>query len=124
MNGTPGLPKAVRRRIGFVTQDDLMWQALTVHQTLMYAAELRLPEALSRAEKRERVERIIALLGLEKCRATPIGGAFQRGVSGGERKRTSIAVELLTVRASHAACVHCTYSDARAPSGPRAAAAG
>ena len=101
MNGAPGLPKAVRRRIGFVTQDDLMWQSLTVTQTLMYAAELRLPQALSRAEKRERVERIIALLGLEKCRATPIGGAFQRGVSGGERKRTSIAVELLTVRSAH-----------------------
>ena len=90
------MPKAVRRRIGFVTQDDLMWTSLTVMQTLQFAAELRLPQSMSRDAKRARVDEIIAMLQLEKCSATQIGGAFQRGVSGGERKRTSIAVELLT----------------------------
>ena len=90
------MPKAVRRRIGFVTQDDLMWQTLTVEATLTYASELRLPESLPRDQKAARVEHIICLLGLEKCRGTQIGGALQRGVSGGERKRVSIALELLT----------------------------
>ena len=73
-----------------------MWQALTVEATLTYASELRLPESLPREQKMARVEHIIRLLGLEKCRGTQIGGALQRGVSGGERKRVSIALELLT----------------------------
>jgi ABC-type multidrug transport system ATPase subunit len=96
VNGVPGMPKSVRRRIGFVTQDDLMWTSLTVRDTLMYAAELRLPQALPRTAKRARVEALLSLLSLEKCAGTAIGGAMARGISGGERKRTSIAVELLT----------------------------
>jgi ABC-type lipoprotein export system ATPase subunit len=96
VNGAPGLPKNVRRRIGFVTQDDLMWASLSVEATLTYASQLRLPEALPREQKAARVEHIINLLGLDKCRGTQIGGPMQRGVSGGERKRVSIALELLT----------------------------
>ena len=57
--------------------------------------ELALPKELSRAEKLQRVEKVIELLGLTKCRTTPIGGGFVRGISGGERKRTSVANEML-----------------------------
>jgi ABC-type glutathione transport system ATPase component len=48
-----------------------------------------------RQDKRERVDGVIAALGLDKCRGTLIGGPMRRGVSGGERKRVSVAHELL-----------------------------
>lgn len=56
---------------------------------------LRLPSSMSGAAKKERVETVIKALGLNKCRDTIIGGFFQRGVSGGERKRVSVGHELL-----------------------------
>lgn len=71
-------------------QDDLLYETLTVEETLGYAAALRLPRHMSAAERRGRVDDVIAALGLAKCRSTVIGGFFHRGISGGERKRVSI----------------------------------
>jgi ABC-type multidrug transport system ATPase subunit len=82
-------------RIGFVTQDDVLFPQLTVEETLVFAAFLRLPARMSKQQKRDRVDAIISELNLERCRHTKIGGAFVRGVSGGERKRTSIGYEIL-----------------------------
>eukprot|EP00803_Ostreobium_quekettii_P010334 evm.model.scf_2037.2 EVM.evm.TU.scf_2037.2 scf_2037:9622-19005(-) len=93
-NGKP-LDKAMKRRVGFVLQDDLMFETLTVEETLYYAAMLRLPKSMTREEKKSRVETVIASLGIEKCRGTLIGGFMVRGVSGGERKRVSVGHELL-----------------------------
>lgn len=62
----------------------------------MYSARLRLPRNLTRAEKIERVNIVIAQLGLEGCRNTKIGDEQDRGISGGERKRVSIGIELVT----------------------------
>ncbi|CAN6201160.1 unnamed protein product [Urochloa humidicola] len=93
-NDTPYSP-SLKRRIGFVTQDDVLFPQLTVEETLVFAAFLRLPARMSKQQKRDRVDAIIAELNLERCRHTKIGGAFVRGVSGGERKRTSIGYEIL-----------------------------
>jgi hypothetical protein len=71
-------------------QDDLLYETLTVEETLGYAAALRLPRGMSAAERRGRVDDVITALGLGKCRGTIIGGYFRRGISGGERKRVSI----------------------------------
>ncbi|KAH9331658.1 hypothetical protein KI387_003766 [Taxus chinensis] len=90
INGKPFV-KPMKRMIGFVTQDDVLYPHLTVRETLLYAAILRLPKTLSRNDKEEQVESIIQELGLSKCRNTMIGG----GISGGERKRVSIGHELL-----------------------------
>ncbi|CAI5488360.1 unnamed protein product [Closterium sp. Naga37s-1] len=87
--------KALKRKLGFVTQEDIFFQHLTVRETLMYAAVLRLPKELSWEEKVERADENITLLGLDKCRNTVIGGPFLRGISEGERKRVSIAHEIL-----------------------------
>lgn len=87
--------KALKRKIGFVTQDDTFFAHLTVRETLMYAAILRLPRNLSRAEKIKRADDTIIDLGLERCKNTIIGGPFMRGISGGERKRVSIGHEIL-----------------------------
>ncbi|CAL5392457.1 unnamed protein product [Camellia sinensis] len=86
---------ALKRRIGFVTQDDVLFPQLTVEETLVFSAFLRLPSSMSRRQKYERVEMIIKELGLERCRHTRVGGGFVKGISGGERKRTSIGYEIL-----------------------------
>lgn len=73
-----------------------MFANLSVEETLTYSAMLRLPASMSREEKLKRVESTISDLGLQGCRKTWIGGDSARGVSGGERKRVSIGIELVT----------------------------
>ncbi|EIE22543.1 hypothetical protein COCSUDRAFT_16269, partial [Coccomyxa subellipsoidea C-169] len=89
------LTKRAKRQVGFVLQDDLLYETLTVFETLYYAAMLRLPSTMTSAQKCERVENVILSLGLDKCRDTIVGGFFRRGISGGERKRVSVGHELL-----------------------------
>ena len=71
-NGRP-LTKRLRRSIGFVLQDDLLYENLTVYETLYYAAMLRLPREMPDADKVARVNAVIAALGIESCRNTIIG---------------------------------------------------
>ncbi|XP_026447181.1 ABC transporter G family member 22-like isoform X4 [Papaver somniferum] len=87
--------KSLKRRIGFVTQDDVLFPHLTVRETLTYAALLRLPKTLTKQHKAQRAVEIICDLGLERCQDTMIGGTFVRGISGGERKRVCIGNEIL-----------------------------
>ncbi|KAL4424963.1 hypothetical protein ABPG77_002848 [Micractinium sp. CCAP 211/92] len=93
-NGQP-LTKRLKRRMGYVMQDDLLHSALTVYETLYYAALLRLPHEMPRQDKLDRIQVVVSALGLEHCRDTIIGGFMRKGISGGERKRCSIGVELL-----------------------------
>ena len=81
--------------IGFVHQDDQLFPTLTVWETLMYIAKLRLPRSFTVEQKAAQVERVILALGLSRCRDTLVGDVSIRGISGGERKRVSIAQELL-----------------------------
>lgn len=89
------LNKSVLRRTGFVTQDDVLYLHLTVRETLIFCALLRLPKSLNRKEKISVAESVISELGLEKCKNTIIRNSFIRGVSGGERKRISIGHEMM-----------------------------
>ncbi|MBA0848554.1 hypothetical protein Goshw_003774, partial [Gossypium schwendimanii] len=82
-------------RIGFVTQDDVLFPHLTVKETLTYAALLRLPMTLTKQQKEKRALDVIYELGLDRCQDTMIGGSFVRGVSGGERKRVCIGNEII-----------------------------
>ncbi|KAL2232271.1 ABC transporter G family member 22 [Sesamum indicum] len=86
---------SLKHRIGFVLQDDIAFPHLTVRETLTYSALLRLPNTLSREQKKARAMSVISELGLERCQNTMIGGTFVRGVSGGERKRVCIGNEIL-----------------------------
>ncbi|HEX6493540.1 MAG TPA: FHA domain-containing protein [Candidatus Dormibacteraeota bacterium] len=81
----------MRQRIGYVPQDDILHPQLTVRRALRYAAELRFPPDVSRADREARVEEVMAELGL-----TVRADLVISKLSGGQRKRTSIAVELLT----------------------------
>lgn len=87
--------KFLKSRIGFVTQDDVLFPHLTVKETLTYAALLRLPKTLTKEQKENRAMDVMCELGLERCQDTMIGGSFVRGVSGGERKRVSIGNEII-----------------------------
>merc|ERR1711871_455641 len=76
-------------------QDDVLFALSTVFETLLFAAQLRLPASVSLAEKKQRVERVIAELGLVDARNTLIGNERTRGVSGGERKRVNVGTCML-----------------------------
>lgn len=95
MNGRKNGAKSLKRLRGYVLQDDTFFTQLTVRETLTYSALLRLPKSMSKAEKIERVDRVIKLLNIEKCQHTIVGGPMVRGVSGGERRRLNIGNELL-----------------------------
>ncbi|XP_008777932.3 ABC transporter G family member 6 [Phoenix dactylifera] len=79
----------------YVMQDDLLFPMLTVEETLMFAAEFRLPRSLSAAKKRARVHALIDQLGLLPAARTIIGDEGHRGVSGGERRRVSIGTDII-----------------------------
>ncbi|KAL7109041.1 hypothetical protein ACP275_06G151100 [Erythranthe tilingii] len=79
----------------YVMQDDLLFPMLTVEETLMFAAEFRLPRALSKSKKKLRVQALIDQLGLRNAAKTVIGDEGHRGVSGGERRRVSIGTDII-----------------------------
>ncbi|MFD8150910.1 FHA domain-containing protein [Streptomyces sp. NPDC059720] len=81
----------LRQRIGLVPQDDILHAQLTVRKALSYAAELRFPQDTAKAERRARVDEVIRELGLEQRADQPV-----HSLSGGQRKRVSVALELLT----------------------------
>ncbi|WP_328429871.1 ABC transporter ATP-binding protein/permease [Streptomyces sp. NBC_00443] len=81
----------LRQRIGLVPQDDILHAQLTVRSALSYAAELRFPQDTAKAERRARVDEVIHELGLEQR-----AGQHVHSLSGGQRKRVSVALELLT----------------------------
>ncbi|RZC53166.1 hypothetical protein C5167_012026 [Papaver somniferum] len=93
-NGKP-FSNGMNRRTGFVTQDDIFHPHLTVIETLIFTALLRLPQSFTLEEKSRQAKAVISQLGLTKCKDNIMGGAFVRGVSGGERKRVSIGQEML-----------------------------
>ncbi len=77
-------------------QNDIMHGDLTVGQALTYTARLRLPKDFSRADIRDRVRTVLGELGLEAVENVLIGSAEKKGISGGQRKRVNLAMELLT----------------------------
>ncbi|MFG2602475.1 FHA domain-containing protein [Streptomyces sp. NPDC048514] len=81
----------LRGRIGLVPQDDILHPQLTVRAALTYAAELRFPQDTAKAERRARADEVIRELGLEQRAGQPV-----HSLSGGQRKRVSVALELLT----------------------------
>lgn len=81
----------IRQRIGYVPQDDVLHMELTVGQTLEFAAELRFPSDVSEADREQRIAEVLEELGLVERREVPVAN-----LSGGQRKRVSVALELLT----------------------------
>ncbi|RZB81662.1 ABC transporter G family member 9-like isoform X2 [Glycine soja] len=94
-NGKP-LSKSVKQNLGFVSQQDVFYPHLSVSETLIFSALLRLPNSVSKEEKILKAQAIMNELDLTHCKDTIMGGPLLRGVSGGEWKRVSIGQQLLT----------------------------
>ncbi|XP_061355519.1 uncharacterized protein LOC133300048 [Gastrolobium bilobum] len=81
---------------GYVTQDDAMLSNLTAGETLYYSAQLQFPDSMSIAEKKERAEMTLREMGLQDAINTKVGGWGAKGLSGGQKRRLSICIEILT----------------------------
>lgn len=90
------LLKLWRNSQAYVTQEDVLLGTLTVRESISYSAHLRLPSKLTREEITDIVEATITDMGLQECSDRTIGNWHLRGISGGEKKRLSIALEVLT----------------------------
>ncbi|KAL3323610.1 hypothetical protein AABB24_037990 [Solanum stoloniferum] len=80
----------------YVTQDDTLMATLTVKETVYYSAQLQLPQSMPLHEKKERAEETIKEMGLQEAMNTRIGGWSLKGLSGGQKRRVSICIEILT----------------------------
>ena len=85
-----------RSVIGFVDQDDTLLPTLTVHETIMTSALLRLPRDMNISIKEQRVYEVEKQLGILAIKDSLIGSEDGRGISGGEKRRVGIACELVT----------------------------
>ena len=77
-------------------QDDALMATATPREALEFSAILRLPDGTSSETIKELVDAMLEELGLENCADVMIGGALIKGISGGQKKRTSIGIEIIT----------------------------
>eukprot|EP00164_Ancoracysta_twista_P000118 GFYU01000172.1.p1 GENE.GFYU01000172.1~~GFYU01000172.1.p1 ORF type:complete len:677 (+),score=259.76 GFYU01000172.1:101-2131(+) len=96
LNGEKVAQSQIKGMSGFVFQDDEILGTMTVKEALTMSAKLRLPKDTPLSEKMARVEDIIATLQLEHCVDTIVGNTMIKGISGGERKRLAIGMEMIT----------------------------
>ena len=95
LNGAEYDNAELKRIAGYVMQDDLLNGYLTVEETLMYTAKLRLPRDFTNRQRRDRVDDVMADLGLSHVHNVIVGTPLKKGISGGERKRLCVGMQLL-----------------------------
>ncbi|KAK4280676.1 hypothetical protein QN277_012268 [Acacia crassicarpa] len=95
IDGKPVNASYMKMVSSYVMQEDQLFPMLTVFETFMFAAEVRLPPTLSKEEKKQRVHELLDQLGLQSAANTKIGDEGTRGVSGGERRRVSIGIDII-----------------------------
>ena len=83
-----------KKLVGFVPQEDIMIRQLTVRDNIVFSARYRLPDAMSLAEKNDVVNQTLVSLGIDHVQHSVVGDERERGVSGGQRKRVNIGIEL------------------------------
>ncbi|KAL9639905.1 MAG: hypothetical protein Q9204_000920 [Flavoplaca sp. TL-2023a] len=95
-NAVPS-PEVIRSICSYVCQDDdALFPCLTVRENLQFAAALRLPTHLSKTQRRQRAESVLLKLGLRDCADNLVGDSLVKGISGGEKRRVTIAIQVLT----------------------------
>lgn len=94
-NGQTVTINALKKAVAFVQQEESLSPMQTVFESLLFSARLQLADA-SEEECHKRVEELIELLKLEKCRDTYVGNKLLKGLSGGEKKRTAVGMELIS----------------------------
>ncbi|PIA15045.1 hypothetical protein COEREDRAFT_75456 [Coemansia reversa NRRL 1564] len=98
VNGRPASGVSLRLLAGFVHQDDVILSTQTVSEAITMSIILRPPPLRPHTahENMQETARALSLFGLEKCQHTAVGDTSEKGISGGERKRTAIAQEYVT----------------------------
>ncbi|KAG0332216.1 hypothetical protein BG004_001337 [Podila humilis] len=96
VNGRTVSHQEYKRVVGYVDQEDTLMPTLTVYETILYSALLRLPRDMSPEAKHFRVMETMSELGILAIKDMRIGSSGQRSISGGEKRRVSIACELVT----------------------------
>ncbi|MEN9394592.1 MAG: hypothetical protein RL362_813, partial [Bacteroidota bacterium] len=86
--------KYARQWMGYVAQDDILFEELTVGENLLYSAKLEYPD-LSNELLQERVDEVLRSVGLIECKELRVGSVLDKTISGGQRKRLNIALELI-----------------------------
>ena len=89
-------PVQYRKHIAYVMQDDALMATATPRESLQFSANLRLPSSTPKEEIDTLVEDVLKELGLVDCADVMVGGPLIKGISGGQRKRTSVGVEIIT----------------------------
>jgi ATP-binding cassette subfamily G (WHITE) protein 2 len=95
LNGGPYNNAELKRMAGYVMQDDLLNGCLTVYETLMYTAKLRLPRTFTNEERKKRVDDVMNDMGITSVKNVIVGTTLKKGISGGERKRLCVGMQLL-----------------------------
>jgi len=95
INGREGVMDQVKPLMGFVPQDDIIYAELTVYENFLYAGRLRLPPNTTEDEISDLADDVVSYLGLNRVKDSLVGDVRRRGVSGGEKKRVNIGVELM-----------------------------
>ncbi|KAL2324824.1 hypothetical protein Fmac_023882 [Flemingia macrophylla] len=95
INGRNESIHSFKKITGFVPQDDVVHGNLTVEENLWFSAQCRLPAELSKPDKVLVVERVIEFLGLQSVRNSLVGTVEKRGISGGQRKRVNVGLEMV-----------------------------
>ena len=95
VNGNESKIEDQQAVIGFVPQEDIVYPDLTVKENLLYAGRLTLPAGTRREEIAELADEVMASLGLSRIANSIVGDARRRGISGGEKKRVNVGIELM-----------------------------
>ncbi|CAJ1459430.1 unnamed protein product [Effrenium voratum] len=95
-SGDPVDPVSFRANIAYVMQDDALLPFETPAECLRFSACLRLPRSVTERQREDLVANLLSTLHLQSCAKTVVGSALVKGISGGERKRTSVGIELIT----------------------------
>ncbi len=95
LDGVSYTRQDIKRMSGYVLQDDALFAELTVQECLAFAADIMMHPAATAADKKRRVKKLLALLDLTACRNVIVGSPLHKGISGGQRKRTSVGIVLV-----------------------------
>ncbi|KAJ3097132.1 hypothetical protein HDU97_005134 [Phlyctochytrium planicorne] len=95
INGVAAEMKKFSKIIGYVAQEDIMQKELTVRENILYSAKIRLPRNWTTQMIEKHTDDVIDALNLSHVKHIPIGDDLTRGISGGQRKRVNVGIELV-----------------------------
>ncbi|KAE8909321.1 hypothetical protein PF003_g6954 [Phytophthora fragariae] len=96
INGATRNTNIFRAVSSYVAQEDSLLGSFTVLETLVMAARLTMPSSVPGLTVTKRVQSIIDEMGLRVCENTMVGDVFHKGISGGQKRRLSIGIEMLS----------------------------